>query len=64
MEIYLGLKIDKFGYNGDVGVIDRFYPSYGITGQFRITYPHDKYISWVNQERVIEVLETLKTEKG
>ena len=53
---YLGVKTDLFGYNGDIGTIDRFYPSYGKTGQFRITYEHDKYISWVNKERVMEAI--------
>lgn len=56
---YIGVKTDLFGYNGDIGTIDRFYPSYGETGQFRITYEHDKYISWVNIERVKNELSNL-----
>jgi hypothetical protein len=53
---YIGVETNLFGYNGDTGTIDRFYPSYGINGQFRIVYTHDKYISWVNKDTLIETL--------
>ena len=56
IKTYLGVKTDLFGYNGDIGTIDRFYPSYGKTGQFKIIYKHDMYISWVNKERVIAAI--------